>query len=67
MAGIPIPSVTKAFTSIVLDQKGAIGSAAVISNISEYVWELNTYTADADGFFAMAMQPMTEGIAIGAP
>lgn len=67
MAGIPIPSVTKAFASIILDQKGAIGSAAAISLIPEYLWDLDGYTADADEFFAMAMQPMTEGIAIGAP
>jgi len=67
MAGIPIPSVTKAFVSIVFDQNGAIGSAAAVSLIPEYVWSLDTFTADVDGFFNMAMQPMTEGIAIGAP
>jgi hypothetical protein len=67
MAGIPIPSVTKAFFSIVLDQKGAIGLAAAVSPDPEYVWSIDAYTADADKFFTMAMQPMTEGIAIGAP
>ncbi|MDZ7658329.1 hypothetical protein [Fodinibius sp.] len=67
MAGIPIPSVTKAFFSIVLDQKGAIGSAAGLSLISEYLWCVESYRLDFDEYFVTAMQPMTEGIAIGAP
>lgn len=67
MAGVPIPSVTKAFASIILDQKGAIGSAAVMSQVPENVWDIDSYTTDADEFFTMAMQPMKEGIAIGAP
>jgi hypothetical protein len=67
MAGIPIPSVTKAFVSIVLDQNGAIGSATAASMIPEFIWDIDAYTTDADDYFATAMQPMTDGIAIGAP
>ena len=67
MAGIPIPSVTKAFASIILDKKGAINSALAGSFVPEFIWEFDVYTMDANEFFAMAMQPMTEGIAIGAP
>ncbi|PAU94403.1 hypothetical protein CK503_06275 [Aliifodinibius salipaludis] len=67
MAGIPIPSVTKALISVVLDQKGAIGSAATVSLTPEYLWDIGVLTADVGAFFTMAMQQMTEGIAIGAP
>ncbi|WP_440999705.1 hypothetical protein [Fodinibius sp. SL11] len=67
MAGIPIPSITKGLGSVVLDQKGAIGSASAVSLISKHLFLIKNYTAESDEFFAMAMQPMTEGIAIGAP
>ena len=67
MAGIPIPSVTKTFASIILDKKGAINSASAVSLIPDVIWEFDVYTTDADEFFTMAMQPMVEGIAIGAP
>ncbi|WP_445665148.1 hypothetical protein [Fodinibius sp. AD559] len=67
MAGIPIPSVTKAFVSVVLDQKVAIGSAAAVSLMPEHQWVIDAFTAYIDDFFTMAMQPMKEGIAIGAP
>ena len=67
MAGIPIPSVTKAFGCFVIDHKGALGSAVDVSLVPDFTGIFDAYTADVDDFFTLAMQPMSEGIAIGAP
>lgn len=67
MDGIPLPSVTKTFGSIILDKKGALGSMAAVSLMPEQQWDIDALITAVDEFFAMAMQPMTEGIAIGAP
>jgi hypothetical protein len=67
MAGIPIPSVNKALSSVILDQNGAIGLFSPVSLLSEYVWNVKSFTADFDEFLVKGIQPMIEGIAIGAP
>lgn len=67
MAGIPIPSVAKAFTSIVIDQKVTFDTPAISTTLVAQCWNAVGLVADAHRFIPMAIEPMVEGIAIGAP
>lgn len=67
MAGIPIPASAKTFISVVLDQKGAMEFEAMASAFPQLTQQFNVVNAVVPQLFAYALQPMTEGIAIGAP
>ncbi len=68
MAGIPMPSVAKAVVSVVLENnKAPVGFAEKIAKGLELFGSIDALILDVDQLFIQALQPMTEGIAIGAP
>ncbi|MEL7832598.1 hypothetical protein [Fodinibius sp. Rm-B-1B1-1] len=67
MAGVPVPSITKTFSPIVVDQKASFDIPAISTALVRQFWKPVGLIADAQKFIPMAIRPMVEGIAIGAP
>ncbi|MGM0546412.1 MAG: hypothetical protein ACQEST_06800 [Bacteroidota bacterium] len=67
MAGIPMQSVAKAVVSVVLDSKAPIGFGEGISKSLQFFGSVDAIILEHNRLFKQALQPMTEGIAIGAP
>lgn len=68
MAGIPVETSAKTFVSIALDNKGAMGTAVAVFNAIPKVLDgFEKIILANKVFFVSALEPMTEGIAIGAP
>lgn len=67
MAAVPMQSVAKAVISVVLDSKAPVGFIDKISKTLQFFGSVNAVVLDDNQPFVQALQPMTEGIAIGAP
>lgn len=67
MARLPVPSITKAFSPIMVDQKASFDIPAISTTLVRQFWKPVGLISDAQKFIPMAIEPMVEGIAIGAP